>query len=77
MEKKISQGQGEIVDYSEEKKENIPICGSKRELEQVLKKVEEQHEGIPGKSLRQQTDPNVQKGVKAKVANLEWPQRIQ
>lgn len=53
MEKKISQGQGEIVDYSEETKENIPMYESKRELEEVLKKVEEQYEGMPGKRLRQ------------------------
>lgn len=77
MKKKISQGQGEIVDYSEETKENIPICESKSELQQLLKKVKEQYEGIPRKKLRQQTDPNVQKGVKVEVASFECPQRIQ
>lgn len=37
MEKKISQGQWEIVDYSEKTEENILIYENKRELEQVLK----------------------------------------
>lgn len=75
MKKKISQGQWEIVDYSDKIKENIPIYESKRGLQQVLKKVKEQYKEIPLKILRQQTDPNVQKGVKVEVANFDWPQR--